>query len=260
MIERAYSYSAQWGIQLWCEDEAGPYQTAPYAGHSWQPQQRPATYPHEYLRNGTAKLLTLFQPITGHVRVKGVTDSTNATLHPWLKTQLIEILADQPLVMPAPEAVAANRAFWESWREGLSVKATLSQALPYLRLLLIMDNLVGHKNPDWLCWCFSQGILPIYTPLSGSWLNRAESIQRTLKRRALNGTYPKTVSQIIGALETVADHWNRQPTPFSWAGKRRARRHRAYLKRHPVGASAATTCRPVSRCDAKWHAAYPVTH
>src|SRR5579863_4361444 len=112
-IERAYSLSLQFGIQVWCEDEAGPYQTSPYAGHSWQPQQRPLTYSHEYLRNGTAKLLTIFQPATGHVRVKGVTDSTNVTLHAWLKDQLTAILADQPLVMPPPEAVAANRLFWE---------------------------------------------------------------------------------------------------------------------------------------------------
>jgi hypothetical protein len=260
MIERAYTYSAGWEIQVWCEDEAGPYQTAPYAGYSWQLEQRPLTYPHEYERKGTAKLLTLFQPASGHVRVKGVTDSTNATLHDWLKTQLTDILADQPLVMPLPEAVADNRAFWESWREGLAVKATLNQSLPCLRLLLIMDNLVGHKNPAWLRWCFSQGILPIYTPLAGSWLTMAESIQRILKRRALNGTYPKTRADIIDALEAVAHHWNSQPTPFIWAGKRKARRHRAYLKRHPLGASAATTCRPVSRRDAKWQAAYQVTH
>ena len=174
--------------------------------------------------------------------------------------QLTAILADQPLVMPLPEMVAANRTFWESWREGLQLKATLSQSLPCLRLLLIMDNLVGHKNPNWLCWCFSQGILPIYTPLSGSWLNMAESIQRIFKRRALNGTYPTTVSEIIDALEAVAHHWNSHPTPFVWAGKRKARRHRAYLKRHTVGASAATTNRPVSRRDAKWQAAAQLTH
>jgi hypothetical protein len=182
MIERAYSYSVQWGIQVWCEDEAGPYQTIPYAGHSWQPEPQPLTYPHEYARKGTAKLLTLFQPASGQVRVKGVTDSTNATLHAWLKTQLTDILADQPLVMPPPEAVADNRAFWESWRDGLEVKATLNQSLPRRRLLLIMDNLVGHKNPDWLRWCFSQGILPMYTPLAGSWLNLAESIPSSVAR------------------------------------------------------------------------------
>jgi hypothetical protein len=40
---------------------------------------------HEFIRNGTEKMLTLFHPKTGEVRVKGVTQSTNAILHPWVK-------------------------------------------------------------------------------------------------------------------------------------------------------------------------------
>ncbi len=80
--------------------------------------------------------------------------------------------------------------------------------------LLVMDNLVGHKNPEWLCWCFARGILPIFTPLAGSWLNMAESIQRLLKRRALDGTYPRTTNDIIHQLEAFARVWNRQPTPL----------------------------------------------
>ena len=142
-------------------------------------------------------MLTLFRPATGQVRIKGVTSSTNAILHEWFKSQLTDILADQPLLMPTALEAWGNRLVWESWREGLTVKVTLSPELPRLRLLLIMDNLVGHKNPDWLRWCFSQGILPLYTPLAGSWLNMAESIQRLLKRRALNGTYPRTPDEII---------------------------------------------------------------
>jgi hypothetical protein len=76
---------------VWCEDEAGPYQTAPYPGRCWQPAQQPVQYPHQYLRNGTAKLLTVFDPASGHVRVKGVTNSTNMTLHQWFKAQLTDI-------------------------------------------------------------------------------------------------------------------------------------------------------------------------
>jgi hypothetical protein len=55
---------------VWNEDEAGPFQTIPYPGSCWQPEGRPARYPHEYIRNNTAKLLTLFHPTTGEVRVK----------------------------------------------------------------------------------------------------------------------------------------------------------------------------------------------
>ena len=39
----------------------------------------------------------------------------------------------------------------------------------------------------------------------------ADSIQRLLKRRALNGTYPRTPDEIIAQFEAAARHWNRPP-------------------------------------------------
>ena len=76
------------GLALWTGDEAGPYQTAPYPGQSWYGGGQPVCQPHEYIRNGTAKLLTLFEPASGRVRVKGVTSTANAVLHPWMKEHL----------------------------------------------------------------------------------------------------------------------------------------------------------------------------
>ncbi len=67
------------------------------------------------VRNGTAKLLTLLHPATGEVRVKGVTSCTNAVLHPWLKTDLMAILAALPTTDAAADATA-NRAAWERWQ------------------------------------------------------------------------------------------------------------------------------------------------
>ena len=52
----------QLGLDVWCEDEAGPFQTVPQPGPSWQPEGQPAAQPHEYFRDGTAKVLTLFHP------------------------------------------------------------------------------------------------------------------------------------------------------------------------------------------------------
>ena len=46
---------------MWCQDEAGPYQAIPQPGQSWRPEGQPVGQPHEYIRGGTAKLLTLFQ-------------------------------------------------------------------------------------------------------------------------------------------------------------------------------------------------------
>lgn len=259
MIERAYTLGEAMGIAVWCEDEAGPYGTVPYAGASWQQEGQPAHYPHEYIREGTAKLLTLFHPRTGEVRVKGVTNTRNETLHAWLQSELSAVLA----TLPEPEPVTdpqANRLVWESWRQGLTVKASLITDLPPLRLLLVMDNLTGHKNPEWLIWCFQNGILPIYTPLGGCWLNMAESIQRILKRRALDGSHPQNVQTIIDRLEAVARGWNAHPTPFIWNGKRRSRRERARAARlHQLGGSRACSVRPIDRLN-KWRCSLQSPH
>jgi hypothetical protein len=259
MIEQAYTLGETLGIAVWCEDEAGPYGTAPYAGASWQPERQPAEYPHEYFREGTAKMLTLFHPQSGEVRVKGVTNTRNETLHDWLKDELTAILS----TLPAPTRMTdpqSNRENWEKWRTGVTVKATLSADLPPLRLLLVMDNLTGHKNPDWLIWCFQHGILPIFTPLGGSWLNMAESIQRVLKRRALDGFYPPDVQTIIDRLEAVARGWNAHPTPFVWNGKRRMRRQRARENTlHRVGGSGAATPHPLERLN-HWRRSQQLTH
>ena len=111
---------------MWCEDEAGPFGTTPYPGSNWQPERKAACQEHEYIRNGTAKLLTLFHPATGQVRVKGVTSCTNAVLHQWLTEELASVI------------------------------------------------------PQFVLWLCAHGIMPLYTPLGGSWLNMAESIQRIL--------------------------------------------------------------------------------
>jgi len=242
LIEAAYTQTA---LPVWTEDEAGPYPTRPCPGAHWRPQGEPARYAHEYVRAGTAKQLTLFRPATGEVRVKGVRQGTNAVLRPWLKAELSAILA----TLPGPPALGPeeNRRAWTRWQEGLSVRITLPQDLPPLRMLLVWDNLSGHLTPSLVLWLFAHGIMPLYTPLGGSWLNMAESIQRILKRRALEGQHPTTAEQIITWLEAAARGWNREPTPFVWGGRRQARRERARARRHAVGGSGACTRRPLPR-------------
>jgi hypothetical protein len=58
------------GLATWTTDQAGPFQTRPYPGSSWESEGQPKRQAHEYVRNGTAKVLTLFIPSSGHVRVK----------------------------------------------------------------------------------------------------------------------------------------------------------------------------------------------
>ena len=230
-------------LAVWVQDEAGPYQTKPYPGESWQPEGHPTQQPHEYIRNGTAKMLTLFHPATGEVRVKGVTHSTNAILHPWIKEQILEILKELPEKPKLDEET--NRQIWTAWQEGLSRRISSAAKLPPLRMLLVWDNLAGHYTPEMVIWLFEHGVMPLYTPLGGSWLNMAESIQRILVRRALAGQNPETSEQIIAWLEAVARNWNNDPTPFEWGGARAARRERSRNRRHNLGGSGACVSRPV---------------
>jgi hypothetical protein len=206
-------------------------------------------------------LLTLFHPATGQVRVKGVTRCTNLVLHAWLKEQLGEVL--NGLAAPVVVDAETNHTLWHQWQQGLSIKITLPKELPPLRMLLIWDNLKGHYTPDMVLWLFAHGIMPLYTPLAGSWLNMAESIQRILVRRALEGQSPQTTQQIIDALEGTACGWNREPTPFVWGGKRAARRARSRQRRHALGASGACSSLPIRRHRTlldQWHLSCQPTH
>jgi len=231
LIELAYRAAEAGGIPVWCQDEAGPYQAIPQPGQSWRPQGRPTCQPHEYIRGGTAKLLTLFRPATGEVRAKGVPRAPNAVLHPWLQHELLKVLADLPEA-PAQDAQPASPAQWTTW-----LGEVLHGPLPPLRLILVWDNLAGHVSTSIVTWLFAHGVMPLYTPLSGSWLNMAESVQRIICGRALNGQHPQTAADVITWLEDTVIGWNAAPTPFVWHGKRQERRIRAKQRR--LGRSAA---------------------
>ncbi len=248
---------------MWCEDEAGPFQTVPYEGETWTEEGQAERQGHEYLREGTAKCLTLFHPASGEVRVKGVTRCPNPVLHQWLRDELSSILATLP---PPASTLDADttRTLWARWQAGLRQPIPLPDALPPLRMLLIWDNLKGHKTLALVEWLIAHGIMPLYTPLSGSWLNMAESIQRILKQRALAGQHPTATDAIIAWIEAVARAWNREPTPFEWGGKRAVRRARSRARRHAQGGSGACTRRAVQRPHRtkldQWRRTHQVTH
>lgn len=230
MIEQAYEQAEAAGIVQLNEDEAGPYQAIPQEGSSWQPEGHPALQPHEYERGGTAKLLTLFRPATGQIRATGVVSVTNAVLHPWLKGELSAMLAviekEHPAEALPPEAERPPCAQWETW-----LGHAPRTPKPPLRIVLVLDNLAGHLSYDLVQWFFEHGVMPLYTPVGGSWLNMAESVQRIIVRRALVGQHPKNAQEVIDWLEQTVDGWNKHPTSFVWNGKRRRRRERARLRR-----------------------------
>ena len=229
-------------MPVWCQDEGGPYQAIPQPGPSWQPMGCPARRPHEYVRGGTVKLLTLFRPATGELRGEPVERTPHAILHPWLQRALSAILAQCP---PAPDQPTPGRR-WVDWRYQPGAEG-LDQHLPPIRLLLIWDNLSGHCSHTMVQWCAERGICVLYTPLSGSWLNMAESVQRIISRRALDGRHATDTATLLTWLREALIGWNRHPTAFTWGGKRHARRDRAYARRHRLGGSGATTITPLAR-------------
>ena len=254
---------------MWCEDEAGPFQAIPQPGRSWQLESHPARIPHEYIRGGTAKVLTLFHPQDGKIRIKGVESCTNAVMHPWMKTQFTAILKHSPVTPEQKKqqhmSQIQRNAIWERWQDGLQIKFTLPEKLPPLRILLILDNLSGHKTPEMVLWWVYHGVMPIYTPISGSWLNMAESIQNILKARALAGAIPKSPQDLIDYFEQVAHAWKHNPTPFVWGGKRAIRRQRSRERRHALSGSGATSKLPISRsrskgCLLQWPSPSHLTH
>src|SRR3954468_16649357 len=127
LIEQAYTLGAQLGLSVWCEDEAGPFQAVPHPGMSWQPREHPAQQPHEYIRGGTTKILTLFHPASGQVRLQPANHCTNAVLHPWVREQLGAILAELPPPSSSQDA-AATRATWAVGQASLTMPFTLPPA------------------------------------------------------------------------------------------------------------------------------------
>jgi hypothetical protein len=181
--------------------EAGPYQTVPYPGQSGVRASKPKRPAHEYQRQGTAKLLSWFHPADGRLHACGVTCCPKAVLHPGLKQELTTShLATRYPALPDP---TTHRAAWRVWQAYLSQLLTLPEELPPLRMLWVLDNLREHKTPAALVLgLFTHGVMPRYTPLSGSWLNQ-------------------------------------EPTPFEWGGKRAQRRLRSHQRRHTLGGSGA---------------------
>ena len=81
-------------------------------------------------------------------------------MHPWLKEQLAQVLAEiekkQPAQTLPPEAERPACAQWETW-----LGHPPCRPLPPLRILLILDNLAGHLSHELVRWFFDHGVMPL---------------------------------------------------------------------------------------------------
>jgi transposase len=88
-----------------------------------------------------------------------------------------------------------------------------------LEIHVVLDNLSAHKAPPvakWLAHPRRARWHLHFTPTSSSWLNLVERWFNELTRRRLRRGVFSSVSVLIDAIETWAEHWNDDPKPFIW--------------------------------------------
>jgi transposase len=84
---------------------------------------------------------------------------------------------------------------------------------------VVLDNLSAHKAPpvaEWLAHPKRARWHLHFTPTSSSWLNLVEGWFSLLTKRRLQRGVFNSVDALIDAIETWAEHWNYDPTPFIW--------------------------------------------
>lgn len=128
----------------------------------------------------------------------------------------------------------------------LPSKRCFTRARLPLRLLLVLDNVSRHKTPSCVLWQLAHGVMPLYTPLGGSWLYMAESIQRVLVHRVPDRHQPTSPAEVIAWLEDTTHGWNASPTLFVWGGPDASARPGPPAPSHPRRLRAGTT-RPLRR-------------
>jgi transposase len=88
-----------------------------------------------------------------------------------------------------------------------------------LEVHVILDNLSAHKAPevrDWLAHPKRARWHLHFTPTSASWLNLIERWFKELTDKRLRRGVFSSVADLKDAIDTWAEHWNDDPTPFIW--------------------------------------------
>jgi transposase len=175
LIEQAYEQAEAAGIVQLCEDEAGPYQAIPQPGA-------------KFAARGSSRAAS------ARVRARGHRQTADA-LSPGYRQDPRQGggLGDQCGAASLAETRNSARCWLRSsrstrqraCRQKQSVHGMPSgkrgwairrgRATPPLRIVLVLDNLAGHLSYDLVGWFFEHGVMPLYTPVGGSWLNMAES-------------------------------------------------------------------------------------
>jgi len=139
---------------------------------------------HHYRRNGTRKLLAVYNPHTAEVYGE----------------------------MRATRTAADTVAFMEEVARRTEGKV----------VHIVWDNLNTHKDgPDerWTAFNARHGgrFRFHYTPIHGSWMNQVEMFFGILQKRVLKGAVHNSVEELDADVLAFLDHWNRvERRPFRW--------------------------------------------
>jgi transposase len=88
-----------------------------------------------------------------------------------------------------------------------------------LEVHIVLDNLSAHMGPEvtrWLDHPKRARWHLHFTPTSSSWTNLVERWFKELTDRRLRRGVFTSLNNLIEAIETWAEHWNDNPTPFVW--------------------------------------------
>lgn len=88
-----------------------------------------------------------------------------------------------------------------------------------LDIHVVLDNLSAHKAPEvteWLARPAQQRWHLHFIPTSSSWLNLIECWFKELTDRRLRRGTITRVPDLIDAMRTWTDNWNKDPKPFIW--------------------------------------------
>jgi transposase len=97
------------------------------------------------------------------------------------------------------------------------LKAIDRQVPSHLAVHLVLDNSSTHKTPAIQRWLKAHPRFVLhFTPTSSSWLNLVERWFAELTTKLLQRGAHRSVRQLNTDIQRWIDHWNDDPTPFTW--------------------------------------------
>lgn len=101
--------------------------------------------------------------------------------------------------------------------EFLDFLKKVARAYPRRELHVVLDNYHTHKHEDIKQWLAKHPRITLhFTPTSGSWLNLVEVFFGIITRQAIRRGSFDSVKQLVAAISTFIDGWNKRCHPFIW--------------------------------------------